>query len=54
MSFDGLDERADLQAYKEFLDMLQAKVLDMMVKRRRNFRQGKEQGTLRDLQSSGP
>jgi hypothetical protein len=32
----------DLQnTYKEFLDMLQAKVLDMMVKRRRNFRQGK-------------
>jgi hypothetical protein len=32
--------------------MLQAKVLDMMVKRRRNFRQGKSKELLEDLQSS--
>jgi hypothetical protein len=53
MSFDNLDERADLQAYKEFLDMLQAKVLDMMVKRSSEiFGKEKSKELLEDLQSS--
>jgi hypothetical protein len=52
MSFDGLSDRPDLQAYKQFLDTIQAQVLDMAQARSIDlFGKLKSKEVLGDLQS---
>jgi hypothetical protein len=53
MSFDRMDERPDLQAYKHFLDYLQDKVLDMAHARSIDiFGKAKSKEVLQDTQST--
>jgi hypothetical protein len=52
MSFDRIDERPDLRAYKDFLDTIQDKVLDMTHARSSDlFGKTKSREVLADIQS---
>lgn len=52
MSFDGIDEKPELRAYKEFLETIQERVLDMAVKRSADlFGKIKSKEVLQDVQS---
>lgn len=53
MSFDGMAERPELQAYKDFLDNIQQQVLDMAHMRSTDlFGKSKSKEVLQDIQSS--
>jgi hypothetical protein len=52
MSFNDIEERADLKAFKEFMDALQQRVLDMAVSRSEElFQKVKSREVLSDIQS---